>query len=248
MLPVMPTFTRDEATISYEVHGEGPALVLFAPGGLRSASAIWARAPYSPITEFSSQFRVITMDQRNAGASRAPVTASDGWHSYTDDHLALLDELQIERCQLLGMCIGCTFTLGLIARAPERISAAVLQQPIGLDATNRPVFYELFDGWASELQQTRSDVSAEALAAFREQMFGGNALTYGVSREVVARCPVPLLVLRGNDVYHPAATSEEIARVAPQAELVTDWKTGEDLPKAIARVRAFLTDHAPSAR
>src|SRR4051812_8868467 len=242
----MPTFTRNENTITYEVHGEGSPLVLFAPGGMRSATAIWGRAPYNPIAEFASQFRVITMDQRNAGSSRAPVTASDGWHSYTDDHLALLDELHIERCQLLGMCIGCTFALGLIARAPERVSAAVLQQPIGLDDANRPVFYELFDGWANELMQTRSDVSAEALPAFRERLFGGNDFTYGVSREVVAGCPVPLLVLRGNDVYHPATTSEEIARIAPHAELIPDWKTGDDLPKAIARVREFLNVHRAS--
>jgi pimeloyl-ACP methyl ester carboxylesterase len=239
----MPTFTRNEVTIAYEVHGEGAALLLFAPGGMRSATAIWSRAPYNPSTEFASQFRVITVDQRNAGSSRAPVTANDGWHSYTDDHVALLDELEIERCQVLGMCIGCTFTLGLIARAPERISAAVLQQPIGLSDSNRPVFYELFDGWASELLQSRSELSPEALASFRERMFGGDAFTYGVSREVVARCPVPLLVLRGNDVYHPAPTSEEIARIAPRAELVREWKTGDDLPKAIARVRAFLAAH-----
>ncbi|MES1173488.1 MAG: alpha/beta hydrolase [Myxococcales bacterium] len=236
----MPTFTRNDTTIVYEVHGEGPTLLLFAPGGMRSATAIWGRAPYNPITEFASQFRVITMDQRNAGASRAPVTSEDGWHTYTDDHLALLDELGVERCQLLGMCIGCTFALGVIARAPERVSAAVLQQPIGISDTNRPVFYELFDAWAKELTEARSDVSPEALPGFREHMFGGNELTYGVSREAVAQCPVPLLVLRGNDVYHPAPISEEIVRIAPHAELVHDWKTGDGLPKAIERVRSFL--------
>ncbi len=239
----MPTFTRGNITIQYEVHGDGPALLLLAPGGLRSATAIWGRAPYSPIAEFASEFRVITMDQRNAGASCAPVSASDGWQTYTDDHLALLDELQVERCRVLGMCIGCTFALGLILRAPERVSAAVLQQPIGLSDTNRPVFYELFDGWASELMQTRPDVLPEALPAFRERLFGGSQLTYGVSRQEVERCPVPLLVLRGNDVYHPALISEQIASLAPRAELVPEWKTGDDLPKAIARVREFLSAH-----
>ena len=38
----------------------------------------------------SPHFRVIAMDQRNAGASRAPVSADDGWHTYTRDQLALL--------------------------------------------------------------------------------------------------------------------------------------------------------------
>lgn len=239
----MPTFTRGEIAIEYQIHGEGPPLLLFAPGGMRSATANWVRAPYLPIDAYSSQFRVIAMDQRNAGASRGPVSADDGWDTYTDDHLALLDELGIERCHVLGMCIGCTFALGLIARAPERVSAAVLQQPIGVSDTNRPVFYELFDGWANDLLPTRPDISAAALPAFRERMFGGDELTYGVSRDVVAACPVPLLVLRGNDVYHPAAISEEIVRIAPRAELVREWKTGDDVPKAIARVRAFLSEH-----
>ncbi|MET0791218.1 MAG: alpha/beta hydrolase [Polyangiaceae bacterium] len=239
----MPTFTRGEIAIEYEIHGEGPPLLLLAPGGMRSAMANWVRAPYLPITEYSSQFRVIAMDQRNAGSSRAPVTADDGWHTYTEDQLALLDELGIERCGVLGMCIGCTFALGLIERAPERVSAAVLQQPIGISATNRPIFYELFDGWANDLMRTRSDVLPAVLPAFRERMFGGNDFTYGVSRDAVARCPVPLLVLRGNDVYHPAAISEEITHVAPQADLVQEWKTGEDVAKAVARVRAFLNEH-----
>jgi len=239
----MATFTRGEVTISYEVHGQGPALLLFAPGGMRSATAVWARAPFNPVSELADRFQVITLDQRNAGASRAPVSPNDGWHTYTDDHLALLDELGVERCHVLGMCIGCTFALALIARAPERVVAAVLEQPIGRSDSNRPVFYELFDGWAKELMEARPELSPEAFPAFREHLFGEDLLTYGVSSEAIARCPVPLLVLRGNDVYHPAAISEEIARIAPRAELVHDWKTGDDLPRAIARVRAFLSEH-----
>ena len=238
----MPTFSRGQTTIAYEVHGDGPALLLFAPGGMRSSIASWGRAPYHPVHEFASHYRVITMDQRNAGASSAPVSASDGWHSYTDDHLALLDELGVERCQLLGMCIGCTFALSLLTRAPERVTGAVLQQPIGHSAENRSVFFELFDGWASELAQSRPELSPQALPPFRERMFGGD-FVFGVDRDAVARCPVPLLVLRGNDVYHPAAITEEITRLAPRAELIEQWKTGEDLPRAVDRVRAFLSAH-----
>jgi hypothetical protein len=66
---------------------------------------------------------------------------------------------------------------------------------------------------------------------------------FSVSRESLAACPVPLLVLRGNDVYHPAPISEEIVRLAPRAELVHDWKTGDDLARAVARVRSFLSEH-----
>lgn len=238
----MPTFSRGETTLHYEIHGDGPPLLTFAPGGMRSARAVWARAPFQPAAEFASQFRVITMDQRNAGESRAPIQATDGWHTYADDHLALLDELGVEQCHLLGMCIGGAFALSLIARAAERVRSAVLMQPIGFSGSNREVFDELFDGWASELMQTRTDIAPAALPAFRERMFGAD-FVFSVGRDAVERCPVPLLVLRGNDVYHPSSTSEEIVQLAPRAELVADWKTGEDLPRTVDRVRAFLAAH-----
>ncbi len=242
MVSAMATFRRGELEIHYEVQGEGVPLLLLAPGGMRSSTPFWNRQAYQPLAEFASQFRVIAMDQRNAGGSRGPVSTDDGWHTYAEDQLALLDELQIERCHVLGGCIGGAFALGLIQRAPERIRSAVLQQPIGFSGTNRDVFYELFDGWAAELLQTRTDIAPEALPAFRSRMYDGD-FVFAVSRESVARCPVPLLVLRGNDVYHPGPISEEIVQLAPDAELIHDWKTGEDTPRAVARVAEFFRQH-----
>jgi pimeloyl-ACP methyl ester carboxylesterase len=237
----MPSFTRGETSIYYEEHGSGPPLLVFAPGGMLSRIELLSRSPYHPVSALADAFRVITMDQRNAGASRAPVSAQDGWHSYTDDHLALLDELEIERCHVLGVCIGGAFALSLIATAPERVRSAVLQQPIGFDGTNRAVFYQLFDSWAAELMRERADISADSLPEFRERMYGGD-FVFSVPRSAALRCAAPLLVLRGNDEYHPTSTSEEIARLAPHAELVQNWKTGEDLSRAVTRVRSFLAE------
>ena len=132
--------------------------------------------------------------------------------------------------------------LSLIAAAPERVSAAVLQQPIGFDGSNRALFYQLFDSWAGELMQARTDIAAHALPAFRERMYAGD-FVFSVSRDAALRCATPLLVLRGDDAYHPSAISEEIARTAPHAELVRDWKTGDDLKRAVLRVRSFLAEH-----
>ena len=242
----MPTFTRGEIALHYEVHGSGHPLLLLAPGGMRSSIAFWERQPFHPVTELADQFRVIAMDQRNAGASRAPISAADGWHTYTDDHLALLDELGVERCHLHGGCIGGSFALSLLARAPERVTAAVLQQPIGRTATNRPVFYDLFDSWVDELRLTRGDIPAEALPPFRSRMYDAD-FVFSVDRPAVQACPVPLLVLRGveHDVYHPPEISDEIVRLAPHAELVPEWKTGAAVGRAVTRVREFLTEHTP---
>jgi pimeloyl-ACP methyl ester carboxylesterase len=243
-IAAMPTFETNRARIHYEISGDGFPLLLFAPGGMRSSIEFWQRAPFDPIRELSGEFRVIAMDQRNAGHSHAPVSASDGWHTYTADHVALLDHLGIERCHVFGGCIGGSYCLGLMQAAPGRVAAAVLQQPIGLSAENRPAFYAMFDSWAHELQAQRSDVDASALAALRETMYGGD-FTFNVTREFVRGCSTPILVLMGNDLYHPSETSREIVALAKNAELVERWKDPEVVPETVAKVRAFFKANTP---
>jgi pimeloyl-ACP methyl ester carboxylesterase len=234
----MAVFEREGTSLYYEEFGSGYPLVLFAPGGMRSSIEFWHKSPFDPTREFAADFRVIAMDQRNAGRSRAPVSAADGWHTYTADHLALLDHLGIARCHTLGGCIGSTYCLNLIKEAPARVSAAVLQNPIGLHE-NRSAFYEMFDGWAKELQRGNATLTDGALAAFRERMYGTD-FVFGVTRDFVRSCTTPLLVLAGDDLYHPAPISREIATLAPKAELVEHWKTQDTVAAAVARVRKFL--------
>jgi pimeloyl-ACP methyl ester carboxylesterase len=240
----MPTFERDGTSIYYEVHGHGFPLVLFAPGGIRSSIPFWSRTPYDPIRELSTDFRVIALDQRNAGRSRAPIRASDAWHVYTQDHLALFDHLGIERAHLLGNCIGPSFALALIAAAPERAAAAVLQQPIGATPENAPLFRTAFDTWAAELAPQHPEASAQDFAAFRERMYSRD-FVFSVSRDAVRAMRTPLLVLLGNDEHHPASTSREVASIAPNAQLVERWKDPELVPQTIQRVRTFLQEHTP---
>jgi pimeloyl-ACP methyl ester carboxylesterase len=243
-IAAMPTLESPRALIHYEETGSGFPLLLFAPGGMRSSVEFWQRAPFNPMRELAANFRVIAMDQRNAGRSRAPLRPDDGWHSYSADHVALLDHLGIERCHVLGGCIGGSYCLGLMHAAPGRVSAGVLQQPIGLSPENRPAFYAMFDSWAQELEQQRSDVDPAALTALRERMYGGD-FVFNVSREFVRGCPTSLLVLMGNDLYHPSETSREIVALAPHAELVERWKDPDTVAATVERVRAFLLAHTP---
>ena len=125
----MPIFERDEVRIHWSEVGAGYPVLLFAPGGMRSAAEIWGTGPFDPRRELAQSFRVISMDQRNAGQSTAPVTAADGWHTYAADHLALLDHLGIETCHLMGGCIGSSYCLGVLEADASRVSAAVPPEP-----------------------------------------------------------------------------------------------------------------------
>ena len=239
----MPLFTRGGITLHYEEQGKGFPLLLIAPGGMRSAISFWDKTPWNPIEQLAPHYRVITMDQRNAGRSSAPIRATDSWQVYTEDQLALMNHLGVERFHVAGMCIGGSYCMGLIHAGPQRVVSAVLFQPIGL-FNNRQAFLEMFDNWAKELQVTHPEANPTTWETFKQTMYGGEFL-FNVSREFVARCPVPLLVLLGNDLYHPEATSREIVTLAPNATLIEHWKEPEHQASAKTAIERFLMAHTP---
>ena len=151
----MPTFKRGDVSIHFEEYGGGYPILLFAPGGMRSSIEFWANSPFDPTKELAAEFRVIAMDQRNAGKSAGPISAHDGWDTYTGDHIVLLDHLGIRQCHVMGGCIGSSYCLGVIKAAPQRVSAAILQNPIGLSPRNREMFFRMFDTWADPLKLQR---------------------------------------------------------------------------------------------
>jgi hypothetical protein len=238
----MPIFERDGISLYYEEFGVGFPLLLFAPGGMRSAIDFWHRSPIDPTKDFANKFRVIAMDQRNAGRSRGPVSANDGWQTYASDHLALLDHLKIQRCAVMGGCIGSSYCLSIIKMAPERISAAVLQNPIGLHE-NRAAFREMFDGWANELRAGGNALSEAEFAKFRENMYGGD-FVFSVSRDFVRSCRTPMILLSGDDLYHPAPVSAEIAQLASNIQVIKEWKTPEAARRASETIRTFLQKYS----
>ncbi len=240
----MPIFKRADIDLYYEEYGAGFPLLLIAPGGMRSQIDFWHRSPFDPTVELARNFRGIAMDQRNAGGSRAPIGAADGWPTFAADQLALLDHLGIRQCHIMGGCIGSSYCLGLIKAAPDRVAAAVLQNPIGLGPDGIGRFHNMFDDWAAELRRNRPDVDDATLTAFRNNMFSGD-FVFSVSRDFVRSCLTPMFILAGSDPFHPTEVSLELAWLAPNAELIMEWKTPEVVGAAVERVRAWLEERVP---
>jgi len=242
----MPSFEHHGARLYYEEYGQGFPILTFAPAGLASVIKVWSEpsAPINPITEFAGDFRVIAMDQRNAGGqSRAPITAQDGWDSYTEDHIALLDHLRIDRVHLYGQCIGGSFILNLLKRQPERVAAAVLAQPIGRVGPMPQARTARFEAWAASLKD-HPEATPEVLDAFYRNLYGPG-FVYCVDHDFVRTVRTPCLVLAGNDEAHPYAIAEELDKLLLNSEFIAEWKTGASLEAARARVKEFLVKHTP---
>ncbi len=247
----MPVLTRDDAEIHYQEYGAGFPILLFAPGGMRSEASMWHSPPGGPPKSWNDwtqvlaeDYRVIAMDQRNAGRSRGAVEADHGWHTYAADHIALMDHLGFDRFHILGGCIGSSFCLKLCEMVPERIGAAVLQNPIGLNPDAPAYFPDGFKIWAEEKCSVRPELDEAEVDSFGRNMWGDD-FVFCVSRDFVRNCHTPALVLPGNDTPHPRVIGLEVAELLPDAEMLVDWKGPEHIDEQRHRVVDFLARHTP---
>ena len=240
----MPYVDNGEARIWYTQQGTGFPMLTLAPGGMRSSVPLWEMAAINPLTAYAGQYQMVAMDQRNAGQSAGPLETSDPWGAYAADQLAVMDHLGIDRFLVFGCCIGGPFILKLCELAPERVVAAVLEQPVGIIDSNRELFDNIWKQWRDQLMSKRDDLSSDQIEAFATVMWAPD-FAVSVTRDQVRSFRTPMLVLPGVDEFHPAETGREIAALAPAAELLEPWKDPGHLPAATEAVGRFLHDHTP---
>src|SRR6202167_3940328 len=157
-------YEKGNVRIRYQEIGSGFPLLVVPGGGLNSRISGWPTAVINTMEELKSDFRCITMDQRNAtgGESTGPIPVDDPWGAFADDQLGLMDHLGIRQFFFFGNCIGGSFALKLMERAPERLIAGVLSRPIGHRPEKPDVMYDLSrDVWAKEFRERRPEVSME---------------------------------------------------------------------------------------
>ena len=242
-------YEKGPVRIHYEQTGSGFPLLLIAGGGMNSRMSRLISAPFNPIEEFKGEYRCIASDLRNAndGQSFGPLEIERPWDSYTDDHLALMDHLGIEKFMVLGFCIGGPFIWNLLRRSPDRIVAAVLAQPVGFRPEMPTVMYDSgMTGWAPELIKRRPEITMEMADTFLTKMFRANAdFVFTVTRDFVRSCQTPILILPDDSRAHPYDPAMESAMLAPNAEVsMFPWKEPPArIPLAVRQIRSFLRAH-----
>lgn len=249
----MPYYERGPVRIRYEEAGSGFPLLVMPGGGLNSRVSNWPTAVYNFFDGFKNDFHVITMDQRNAnqGESTGPLDTSDPWGAFADDQIGVMDHLGIDKFMALGCCIGGPFVLKLIERAPDRVIAVVLVQPVGHRPEDPDVMYRSGrDVWAPELMARRPDITMAQVEAYLHALYRVNPdFVYSVSRDFVRQCQTPMLVLPDDVPAHPYRVAMDVYKLAPNAEvtLYPFKESPERKEQVVAHVREFLKQHVPVA-
>src|SRR6478752_5150688 len=242
-------YEKGNVRIRYAEIGTGFPLLATPGGGLNSRIAVWANAVINIPEEFKNDFRVITMDQRNAtgGESTGPVQVDDPWGAFADDQLGVMDHLGISRFAFFGNCIGGPFGMKLMERAPQRVTAAVLSQPVGHGPANPDYMYDAGKTvWAKQLRERWPDISMETIEKYLHDLYRVRPdFVYSVSRDFAKSCRTSMLVLPDDVPAHPLVASIDVASLCPNAEItVFPWKEPPELKaRTINRARTFLKQH-----
>jgi 3-oxoadipate enol-lactonase len=231
----VPVMITENTSIDYDVHGEGPPLLMI--GGLGFGRWGWFRQ----VPAFSRHFRTITFD------ARGERDLEDGVADLVDDAVALLEHLRIGKAHVLGTSLGgfvaqelalmrpdlvdrlilvCTSYGG---RGPETISTKVLSDMVGWPSlsTERAVRRGLETATSETYRAQRPEeferivswrlADSPSLSVYYEQMRAG--ARFDVSRDV-GRITSPTLVIHGTeDRYVPVANAVALAEAIPGAKL-----------------------------
>ena len=248
----MSFYEKGPVRIHYEETGSGFPLLLIAGGGLNSAIS-GLNNTFNVIDEFKGEYRCIAADLRNAipGQSSGPLEIDRPWDTHTDDHLGLMDHLGIDKFMVMGFCIGGPFIWNLLKRAPNRVVAAVLAQPVGFRPEMPTLLYDgSMTGWGPDLVKRRPDITMEMIEKYLTRMYRSNPdFVYTVTRDFVRNCQTPVLILPDDIPAHPYAVAMESAMLAPKAEVsVFPWKEPKErIPLAVRQIHSFLRAHRPAS-
>ena len=117
----MPKLNRDGVNIYYEVHGEGPPLIL--THGYSSTSAMWQ----GQIAPLSQRHKLVLWDMRGHGQSDYPPDPNAYSEALTvADMAALLEEVGAGSAIVGGLSLGGYMSLAFYRACPARVRALLI--------------------------------------------------------------------------------------------------------------------------
>jgi pimeloyl-ACP methyl ester carboxylesterase len=117
----MAKLHRDGVDLYYEVHGEGPALLL--THGFGSTSQMWR----GQVEAFSKRYKLVVWDMRGHGRTDYPADPAAYSEAATvADMAAILDAVGAQRAIIGGLSLGGYMSLAFQLAHPERVEALLI--------------------------------------------------------------------------------------------------------------------------
>lgn len=231
----MPVMITENTSIDYDVHGEGPPLILI--GGLGFGRWSW----FKQTPALSRHFRTITFDVRGERS------LNNGVADLASDVVALIEHLRIRKAHILGTSLGGFVAQELALKRPEVVDRLVLvctsygrggpeamspwalSDMIGVPslsvegAVRRSLEAATSDAYRAERPEEFEQIvrwrlaDSSSLSTYYQQMRAGTS--FDASREV-GRITSPTLVIHGaEDRYVPASNAAALAEEVPESRL-----------------------------
>jgi pimeloyl-ACP methyl ester carboxylesterase len=241
----MPYAAVNRLNMYYEVHGEGPPLLLLH-GGTGSIPTKW-------IPHFSARFRVIAMEQMGHGRTADVVERPFHFHDMAEDTVELMRQLEIESAVIVGYSDGGIIGIDMAIHHPERVAK------LAVTGANSRV-----DGYTPEnLEWARtfkpadlpvSDVYARLspdgpdhwpiLLGRLQRMW---PVEPNFTREELESIQAPTMIIIGDDDIVTPEHAVEMFRAIPRAHLCVVPHAGHGaMPKEA--ILAFLTEIPTEAK
>jgi len=196
----------------YEIYGSGsPLLLIHGNGG--SIASMRCQIEY-----FSRSHRVIAADSRSHGKTQDE-TARLTYELMADDLAALLDELKIEKADIIGQSDGGILALLIAIRHPSLVKALVASGPNLRPDAVVPWVIPITQNELNEAKTmlARGDRSKDWARVKRQNELMMTEPHIAVSQ--LQRIKAPTLILGGDDDLIKLEHLIEIYRNIPQAQL-----------------------------
>jgi len=247
----LPKVRVGDINIYYEVHGEGPPLVMIM--GL-SANVDWWH-PHV-IEQFSKHFKTVIFDNRGAGRTDKPAI-DYSIRMFADDTVGLMDALGIRRAHILGVSMGGMIGQEIALSYPERVDKLVLVSttcggphsiPVPQETLNKMLNREGMTDeermrltvellYPDEYREKNPELMEEALRrlmiapipldVYMRQLQAGSQFD---SYDRLPNIRAPTIILTGKkDVLLPWENSKILAERIPGAKLVTFEESGHGM-------------------
>ncbi|MCW1994853.1 pimeloyl-ACP methyl ester carboxylesterase [Bradyrhizobium diazoefficiens] len=240
----MPKIDRDGVGIYYEVHGDGPPLLL--THGYSSTSAMWREQ----VDALAGDHKLVLWDMRGHGQSDYP----DDPKAYSEaltvgDMATILDTVGSKRAVIGGLSLGGYMSLAFMRAYPQRVRALLI-----IDTGPGFKKDDAREAWNARALATADRLEREGLdvlkAATRERASASHRNASGLALaargmltqrdakviELLPDITVPSLIVVGADDTPFLAASDYMAAKIPGAQKVVIPAAGHavniDQPKA----------------